>query len=221
MKRQTIIFLAVLMFIAGINTVAQAQCNNTAGSYSVVNRKTYERVLDILFPRENSEPDKADFSFIIRFMPSSGAESQINIRKFEKSVSITESKSLSGNIYNRLNKILAETCKENAEEMAKRLKSKTKNISIPKAKAIEWHYKLLDSLNGTFNLIKQRSQKLERTREIGIVLDGTVYQLWYENAADEMKFEFYDEEIDDVRKTGYLPTVQWMNGIRQEIQKIK
>lgn len=223
MKRQTIKLISIILLcIAAQTTTLTAQCNSSSPNSSpVISRQTHERVLDILFPRQYLTAAEADFYIVIRFMPSSAAESQISISKFKNKVQVTEHKSLSGNIYSSLNRMLAKTCREDAVEMAKQFKAETKSVNISPAIATDWHNKLLTSFGGTFNLVKQRSQRLDKTREVSIVLDGTVYQLWYENTTDEMEFKFYDEETEDSQITGVLPTVQWMNTVRREVQKVK
>src|SRR2546423_9389076 len=50
-------------------------------SYQVVSEETYNRVLDILFPRQSPASSKTVWIFVLRFKPSSNSESQIVIRR--------------------------------------------------------------------------------------------------------------------------------------------
>src|SRR5947207_1771856 len=82
-------------------------------SYKVVSPETYNHVLDMLFPRD----DSAIFSIVLRFKPSFQPESQIVIKRGLKNAEIIEYTSLSGNIYSKLNDVMARGGKEDAVEM--------------------------------------------------------------------------------------------------------
>lgn len=222
MKLQIIkLMLTVLLCIAVQAVTLKAQCGSSPNSSPVISEQTHYRVLDILFPWQYPTSDKADFFIVVRFQPSFAAESQITISKFKDKVDVTEYKSLSGNIYDELNKMLAKTCKEDAAEMAKQIRVEAKTVNISSAKVSQWHNNLLTSFGTTFSIFRQRSQRLDKSREVSVVLDGTFYQLWYKNGLDKTELNFYDEETDDSRISGILPTVQWMNTVRREIQKVK
>ncbi len=214
------LLLTVTLLVIIQTMTLNAQCDKTSPkSSSVVSQKTYDRVLDILFPRQPSTLEYVDFSIAIRFHPSFAPKSQIVISKFKNKVEVTEYKSLNGNISDNLNQILAKNCKEDAEAMAKQIKIEKKTKVVSLAKVNEWHNNFLTSLGDSLNVIKQRSRKFDETGEVTVILDGVTYQLWYENNSNKIELSFYDEEIDDSSITGDSPVVQWMNKVRLELQK--
>lgn len=211
--------ITVLFLIIVQSNIGQAQCGNSPNTFPVVSQKTHDEVLDILFPRDSPKPSDYDFFFVMRFQPSFADESQIVVRKFKNVVEVTQYKSLSGNIYVGLNKILAKTCRENAEEMAEQFKVEKKAITFSRAKIEQWHNGLLLSLSRSFGVFGQRVRQLDKDDSVKIALDGTNYQLWYMQNGDEISLELYDAEINDSRDKGIFPVVRLMNNIRRQIQK--
>jgi hypothetical protein len=59
------------------------------------------------------------------------------------------------------------------------------------------------------------------SQTIDVVLDGTFYDMWYSQDISDMSFSFYDEEVSDQQLNGVLKVVQWMNGVRHDVEKLK
>jgi hypothetical protein len=185
-------------------------------SYKVVSQETYNRVLDILFP----QGDLGVVTIVLRFEPSFQPESQIIIRKDLDKAEVIEYTSLSGNIYSKLNDVMAHGGKEDAVEMAKLIKVRRRSVEVPYAQIKQWHTGLLASIRESLNVFKEKLDEYD-TGTSTIALDGTFYDLWYEQVGDKFSFKLYDEEINDLRSTGKFKLVQWMNTVRRDVRKLK
>ena len=191
-------------------------------SYPVVSRETYNRVLDILFPRDDPDPSKTVFELILRFRPSFQSTSQMVIRRRVDKVEVVEYTSLDGNIYGKLNETLARGGKEDAVEMAKSIKVKRREISVPYTQVKRWYAAFFDSLASTTKMLQERGEEFDKT-EGGetILLDGTIYDLWYEQRLNKMSFSLYDIEVDTPGDDGDFKLVQWMNAVRRDVGKLR
>lgn len=187
-------------------------------SHKTVSREIYDRVLDILFPRD--EP-ASNYCIILRFRPSLHPESQVVIRKNLDKVEVIEYISLSGNIYSKLDELMSHGGKEDAVEMAKLIKVHRRSIQVPNAQANQWHTNFLESLGELVKTFRKRSDEFDKAGTIDVVLHGTFYDLWYSQDVSEMSFSFYDEEVSDQQPNGILKTVQWMNAVRRDVEKLK
>lgn len=185
-------------------------------SYKVVSSETYNRVLDILFPRD----DSAIFAIVLRFEPSFQPESQIIIRRGLDKAEVIEYTSLSGNIYKKLNDVIAQGGKEDAVEMAKLIKVRKRSVEVPHAQVKQWHTSFLVSISESLNGFKEKSEEYD-TGTSTIALDGTFYDLWYKQISNEMSFRLYDQAVEVPRLEADFKLVQWMNAVRREVEKLK
>ena len=219
--------LGALIILAPQICSANAHCGSsaqqsTSKSHRVVSRETYSRVLDILFPREDPNPSETIFQFILRFRPSFQLTSQIVIRRRLDKVQVVEYSSMDGNVYSKLNEALARGSKEDAVELAKLIRVQRKEISVPHAEIKRWYTSFFDSLNSTTTTLQQRGEEFDKKGgSESILLDGTIYDLWYEQRLTSLSFNLYGVEIDSPGGDGDFKLVQWMNSIRRDVQKRK
>lgn len=187
-----------------------------------VSRETYDQVLDIVFPRTTSDPSQTVFAFVLRFRPSFKPESQIVIRRGVEKIEVFEYTPTNGHIYAKLNEILTRTGKEDAVEMAKSIRVRRREMSSSSAHIQRWYAALFDSLAETTKLLKERGEEFDKTKgSETVMLDGTLYELWYENRINQMSFALQDVEIDAPGSDGEFKLVRWMNTIRREVAKMK
>lgn len=181
----------------------------------VLSRETHERVLDIVFERNEANPG---YDFILRFEPSSAPESQIAIKTAGARTQLVAYSSLSGNIYSRLDGIIAAGGKEDPVEMAKLIQVQKKSIELPNNRVMQWRKGLAESLAASMRTLDQRA--LEADKGIGtITIDGTFYRLWYNQVGSHLSFTLLDQEVDDREVTGELQLVRWMNSVRLNVVK--
>jgi hypothetical protein len=228
-----IIFVSILsmalLLITQFTYIATGHClpqkDASPKASPKVSQTTYNRVLDIVFPRDDpSEKEKGRviFAFVLRFKPSFKSELQIVIRKREGTdkVKIIEYMSPDGSIYGKLNKILSQTGREDAAEMAKSITVRKRVMEAPYLQVGQWHSGFLESLESSLKTFRRRAQQSDKEGTITVFLDGTFYDLWYENGIDEISFSVYDEEINDTQSAGNLPLVQWMNTVRRRVSSL-
>jgi len=213
--------LTLLLEISSLYSHTGSSFQNRSKSSPVVSEATYNRVLDMLFPKDASIANKPVWSIVLRFKPTFKPESQIVIRRDENKVEVIEYTSPDGSIYVKLNEILALTSKEEAVEMAKAIKVKRREISVHYSQVKRWHTTLFDSIAGTTKTLKVVGEEFDKTRSESFVPDGTIYDLWYEQLLNQMSFSLYDVEIDKPGSDGEFKLVQWMNAVRRDIGKLK
>jgi len=186
-------------------------------SYKVISRKTYERVLDTVFQRDEAN---RDYDFVLRFEPSIAPESQIVIKRAAGKTQIIEYTSLSGNIYRKLDNIMANGGKEDIAEMAKLVQVRKRLVEVRDAQVNQWRGSLPGMMAASMKLLEQRSA--EAARGIGtITIDGTFYTLWYDQVGSHLSIGVWDHEVSNREITGELELVQWMNVVRRDVEKLK
>jgi hypothetical protein len=216
------IIVAVLMLVIW-PTTDDSQRTSTGQdqglkSNKVISQETYNRVLDIVFTRD--EP-RGDYGLVLRFKPSFHPESQVVIKRGVNKVQVIEYTSLSGNIYSKLDEVVTHGGKDDAVELAKLIKVRRRSVLVPNVQVKQWHSSFLESLGDSLKTFKKRSEEFDRERTITVVIDGTFYDLWYSQGTNDMSFSFYDEEISDQQPNGALKIVQWMNVVRADVEKLK
>ena len=215
------LFIVVLQ-VASVCAQSGSAQERIIQSHPVISPETYNRVLDILFPREDPDPSKTVFVFVLRFKPHSQPESQIVIRRGTDKVEVVEYTSLDGDIYVRLNESLERTGREDAVEMAKAIRIKRREISVPYTQIKQWYTAFFDSLASGTKPLREKGEEFDKTGgSETIFLHGGFYDLWYRQRLNQMSFSLYDVDVDDPRSSGELKLVQWMNAVRRDVAKPK
>jgi hypothetical protein len=186
-------------------------------SYKVISRETYERVLDTVFQRDEAN---RDYDFVLRFEPSIAPESQIVIKRSAGKTQVVEYTSLSGNIYRKLDNIMANGGKEDAVEMAKLVQVRKRLVEVRDAQGNQWRGSLPGMMAASMKLLEQRSA--EAASGIGTTtIDGTFYSLWYDQGGSSIFFRALDHEVSNREISGELDLVRWMNAVRRDVEKLK
>ncbi len=172
-----------------------------------VSTETYQKVLDIIFPRDYSEFDgwENEARLSLRYKPSFDREMQINLVKLANgrvgAVIYTLPKE-SVNIWEQLNKMLRKGKQEDAKEMAKEI-AVNKEVVNDSAE-----------MRRLFNQFIAMSIpiKLENT----ITLDGIRFELWFKTGLSEYYFSFEVSDLSENQLRPY-PIVRWMNEVRRSL----
>ncbi|HYW73742.1 MAG TPA: hypothetical protein VE961_22150 [Pyrinomonadaceae bacterium] len=218
MRIVVIIFVMVTVMIACAMTIECQTGDGAVKSDKIISQEAYNRVLDILFPRD--EP-RGDYGLVLRFKPSFHPESQVVIKRGVDKVEVIEYTSLNGNIYSKLNELMSHGAKDDPAELAKFIKVRRKSIQVPYAQIKQWHASFLESFGQSLIAFRKRSEEFDKAGTISVVIDGTFYDLWYGQGVNDMSFSFYDEEVSDKLPDGQLKVVQWMNAVRRDVEKLK
>jgi hypothetical protein len=215
---------AALIFVLQVGSVSaqsDSSQDNSQKSYRVVSEATYNRVLDIVFPRDDPDPSETIFSFVLRFEPNSKPESQIVIRRRADKVEVFEYTLSNDDVYTHLNEILTRTGKEDVVEMAKSIRVNRRVTSISLDQAKQWYTAFFDSLTSTTKKLRERGEEFDKTGSESFILHGATYNLWYKQSLNKMSFSLYDVEVDTPGFDGEFKLVQWMNAVRLEVGKLK
>jgi hypothetical protein len=218
------VFLAAALIVASVSIVT-GQSNSSQdkpqGVYPVVSWETYNRILDMVFPRDDLDTSKTVFEFVLRFEPSFHSTSQVVVRKRLDRIEVVEYTSPDGNIFDKLNELLDRAGKEDAVAMAKSIRVKRREIAISDTQIKRWYATFFDSLVVTTKSVRAKGEKSDKSHTATFVLDGTTYNVWYKQNLETFSLSLYDVEVDTPGSDGELKLVQWMNSIRREVAKSK
>ena len=197
------------------------QQHSAERTYRVVRPETYDRVLDVLFPRDDPDPGKTIFSFTLRFKPNNGPESQIVITRGVDKVEAIVYTPDEGAVYSRLNAALARGAREDAEQMAKAFKAKRSPVGVTLAQVRKWQASFFDSLAVTNSRLREMGSEFDRSGHESVLSHGAEYELWYSQSLNQMSFSLYDVELNDARSGAMFRLVQWMSAVRRDVEKLK
>lgn len=178
----------------------------------VVSDEVLADVRNRLFPLDLLKEGSAKSVIVLRFTPSFEADKQITIIERQTGAEVTELKSLDGNVYYKLNDILARTGREDAREMAKQIRIGKRQVNISSALITKWRDNLTSNLCTTI-----RPTNLSNADSV--LLDGTFYTLWYSSGGANISCTFYGSENDSHLHPKNPPLVRWMNAIRLEVKE--
>jgi hypothetical protein len=178
---------------------------------SVVSEKTYHKVLDLVFPRDILNDQKSDYTFVLRYEPTFGAESQITITERAGRAEVVKYTSLDGSIEMRLNQFVQRRHKEDALRMARliRIRKEYAIISVKDIKLLSESF--LDALR-----LSERARLNPAKDRITITADGTGYRLWYKGET-EVQSDF-GSNIPTRRIES--PLLDWMKGVYLKVNTL-
>jgi len=190
---------------------------------SVISADTYDRVLDIVFPRRDiaTSDQHAEWSLVLRFKPSFVRESQIVITKRAKKSTVVEYTPVDGSIYGSLNSMLDHNVTEDAMAMSKAIRVTRKEFDISPAQVRRWYGGFFESFAPASKALREAGEEFEKTGRESFVLDGTTYNIWYEQLLSDVSFTLYDVEVDKPGAMEKFKLVRWMNAVRTDIQRRK
>jgi hypothetical protein len=222
-RLSTLLMGAVLILATQLTHVAgSSPQEKTDNSSKVVSQETYNRVLDILFPRDDVDSSSGTvFVLVLRFKPSFHPESQVVIRRRFAKVEVLEYTSPDGNIYGQLNQLSARVGKGDAVELAKLIKVKRRAVEVPYSQVKQWHGAFLISVGDSLATFREKNEEYDKAHTLTVALDGTFYDLWYQQGIDEVSFSLYDAEIAEQQPNGEFKLVRWMNAVRRDVEKLK
>ena|ERR1700730_7619034 len=216
---QVVIFCSIFL-CGGGSLPANGDAINYAGqtneSRQVISREDYGRALDIIFSPQNPPDQRTTWEFVLRFEPSFKQESQIVLRRRVDGATGIREWSANGNIWTKLNSLPNRGQYQPAQlKELFNVNRKLMEVSTPEMQ--EWQEQFFRSLEATARQLKKKSDKTQETLSVDVVLDGTIYEVWYNQGTTVMHMKFYDVEVDTPGSVGQLDLVRWMNGIRTRI----
>jgi hypothetical protein len=199
------LFPLLLAIVTSIG-VAQVSSNYPRSeSCSADSNTTYNRVLDLLFPREEGDFLSKEFILVLRFRPSFDPESQVNITKYKdgRTEVILYTLSSKKNVHYQLIDIRKQLGSDDAQVLAG---------AIPVQK------KVLKSLSTELQRLVNQFANLRFSPKLdtSLYLDPTQYEMWYETVSNEVYFSFAGPETG--KRHYENPIINWMNKVLQTIE---
>jgi hypothetical protein len=221
MKNNLLTLVFLFLFFNSINGQTTESLKE-GQSFQIVSSRTYNQVLDVVFPKDAEYSKGILWQLVLRFKPNTKPESQIIIQKLLDGFKVIEYKSENGSIFTRLNKWRNENGKEDIAEMIKDIKVSRIELNIPSNEIKGWYSTFFKVIPDATQKIKYASEEFARTKgAITIFLEGSYYETWFMYGGNEISFVFYDDEINEKQINGKSLLVRWMNKIRLRIQRTK
>jgi hypothetical protein len=180
----------------------------------VVDNETYERVLDLVFPR-NTLAGVFGYSFIIRYRPNSEPESQITVINEAGKIEVVEYSPADGNIYEQLNRVFKRTKRQNATYMAKQIRINKRVVDIASSEIKRIRESLYDHICLATRYERQIVNENMETAPL-LIDDGTRYALWYRGAGRI----HYDLIGSAIARDAEHPLIQWIREVGRMINKL-
>ncbi len=172
-----------------------------AVSRATISSETYDRVIDLVFPRVRDFKDqRKEFILTLRYMPNFEAGSQVRITKYsDGTVEIVTYAVAKRNrsIGEQLNDIFRETGREVPDEMARRLNVQTQTIT--------------DTSKVRLLLKRFSAMRFSPQLDSSIALDATGFHLWYDTITNRSYYLIAGSRND--RDRGNHPLIRWMNEV--------
>jgi hypothetical protein len=182
---------------------------------STVSDDTYDKVLDLLFPRDVLEGEFG-YAFVLRYKPSFNMESQVTILNRAGNLEIIEYTPLNGSIYSQLNRMLWAKGKINVAEAAKLIQIQKRAIRISPSDVQQ----LRESFYSHLRRASAYESKLikEKMDSITVTEDGTQYLLWY-RGKERLHYELFGSDVESPPREDEYPLIEWMKSVRRAVKK--
>jgi hypothetical protein len=186
----------------------------------IVSDKTYNDVLDTIFPRVDDDDDKTDWTLTLRFRPSEGPESQIFIRKTVSRLVVIEYQSLNGVVFNRINTWFTENGREDVPEMSRQISVKRTVLKFGRPDFQRWLAGFFKALRSSSLIAENKSHEFDRTGGWSDWLHGSYFETWFYQYGNEIHFLVIDKETKD-RPNGHSPLAIWMNQVKKQVVRAR
>ncbi len=165
----------------------------------------YDRVCDLLFPRDETYPRL--YTIVLRYRPSFSGASQIQISKTEDQYRVVYAHLPEGDatIWEQMTAFSQRTGNYRVEDIAAQIKVKRQVLLLSES-----------DLAGVMRDLQRVTMILP---ESTIVIDGTRYDLWYENVGETFQMHYSFTDTDFGSKHYLYPLAEWMNKVRQLVRK--
>jgi hypothetical protein len=201
-------FTAGIIGLTMVTAAAQSKRNQQPAA---VDSKTYERVLDLLFPRDVLKDHKIRYAFVLRYEPTFLPESQIVIIGRQEGVEVITYKSLDGSIETRLDNMLRSGTKEDPDRMAKRLRIQKLQVKLPNDMLKEFHRNFFESLR-----LAEETRLQPAPDSINVVADGTTYRLWYVGETN-IQCELQGSGVSTTTQPHEPALMEWLKDVSRRV----
>jgi len=205
--RMSLVALLVLSLISSLSPCS-GKSELAENEEVSVSWYTYQRILDLAFPRPTPDLKKYAYRMVLRYEPSFGTESQIIILKLREggfrvihqTVNDVEGISM------RLAELRTLAGTEDAEKMAKLIRINETELTARQ--------------NEIGQLVREYSNlRLPAALDEAITVDGGAYKLWYETPSNSLHFALAGS-LEGASSRDH-PLVVWMAKVRRTLSHPK
>jgi len=206
----------VIVMIAIIGHGSSAVCQvaqetaNPRTSYHPLDQKTYDQVLDLVFPAMPPVTKDIIFAIRIRYTPSFEPESQVLITFFQDKPSSVDYVEALKSIYWAGDDVARRGDAPDPIAIAKSVSVRRDVREISGDAAIRWQQAMIEKLDGTLLHLPDETEKLYKRETIEITLDGTGYEISYAQRGVYFRSRF------EQTPTGSA-IAKWAEDLRMEI----
>lgn len=187
-----------------------------SASHPHVSEDVYNQILDAVFVLKQEKTSDLQYSMVLRFMSSSHAESEVAVNVFNGGRAEAILLTATGiSVWNAANEYIERTGKVDVQEIARIVQMKRQTILVSPVQASVWHSEFLKSLGQSSVELQQDFVVLKRTGETTIFLDGSTYELWFNQGVTKVHWVAMDAEVDNTKPAGRSAVAKWMNDVRR------
>jgi hypothetical protein len=216
-RKKADLALSGIMFIA-ICSVSSSSLGQSPPEQArpLIRPEAYERILDEVFSHEEPKATQLQYSLVLRFMSSRHTESEVTIFVFKNGSVQANLYRVSGqSAWNVANDATQRTGSTDTSQIAKMIQTTKQDIAASPDQAALWYSGLQKSIEQSTRQLQQELASFGRTGETTIFLDGSTYELWFQQGLTQFHWIIMDEEVDDVNPAGHAPLARWMNEVRR------
>ena len=206
---RTSIRLALALSYAGACLHAQ-QAARSPEPDVFISPTVYSKLLDAIFPRDMSTSNGV-FSIVLR-RSGNGPESQVVIRMAsDRSVDARLYRVRNGNAHAIAERYKRQAGKEDIQRMATMIQIEQRRMTVSLSEADKWQSTLLEALEDSAAALKHTAEESRRDGSERVILDGTMYELWYVQGSISTHWSVVDVNPENPDEQPVLPLSRWMN----------
>lgn len=181
-----------------------------------ISSDAYEHILDEVFAHKEPGARQLQYSLVLRFMTSKHAESEFVLFVLRDGTAQGNLFQVSGSsVWTTANEYIQKHGTADVLQIAKQVHVAGSSIPISQDQASLWYSSLLRNIERSTVQLQQEMVTLKKTDETTVFLDGSTYELWFDQGMTDIHWTVMDEEVDNVRPAGHSPIARWMNDVRQ------
>ncbi len=167
----------------------------------------YEKVRDLLFSPDETYP--RDYTIVLRFQPSFSSESQIQISRTGDQYRVIYTHLPEGDptIGEQMTAFSERTGNYRAEDIAAQINVKQQVLLL--------------SESDLASIMRDLQKVTLSLSESTIVVDGTQYDLWFENTGRTFQMHYSFTDMNFGSKHYLYPLAKWMNRVKELVEKRK
>jgi len=211
-----LVLIATTSITACLVSAASAAQYSTTKTHPTVSSEVYGRVLDAVFSHEEPKTSQLQYSMVLRFMSSQHTEAEVVVNVFNGGKAEATLFGVSGSgVWNTANEYIQRTGRVDVDQISKLVQTTKQIVSVSPVQAAVRHSEALKRLGQSSVELQQDFVALKKTGETTIFLDGTTYELSFNQGLTEIHWRVMDEEVNDAITAGRSSLVRWMNDVRR------